>query len=100
MSKNRLDFQALLKTVTPNVYFQQPSNTNMVYPAIVYSIKDMDDKNANNHIYRSSTVYDVTVIDANPDSPIVAAIRGWNYCKYDRQFVVNGLNHTTFVIYY
>ena len=100
MAKTRLDFQALLKTITTNVYFQQPSTTNMQYPAIVYSLKSINNTKANNRIYGTSNVYDVKVIDKNPDSVIATTLMGLDFCTFDRQYVADGLNHTAFVIYF
>lgn len=96
----RVDFQRHLETITPNVYFQPPSTLTMKYPCIVYSRKSIDKSRANNKNYKMDNSYTVTVIDRNPDSPIAVAINEMDYCEFDRQFVTDGLSHTSFTLYY
>lgn len=97
---SRIEFQKLLETITPNVYFQPPSNISIKYPAIVYNRKKISKLSASNSTYKVNNSYDVTVIDRNPDSSIADKVLNLNYCEFDRQFVSNGLNHTSFTIYY
>ena len=73
---------------------------NMKYPAIVYSRSKMEKVRANNKTYILNHVYDITVIDRNPDSPIAEEILKMDYSEYDRQFCVNGLNHITITLYF
>jgi hypothetical protein len=96
----RLELQAYLKTITPNVYFQPPSNISMQYPAIVYSRQGLNKQMAANGIYRSKWQYTVTVIDKNPDSPLANKLLELDYCTFSRQFVMDGLNHISFNLYY
>ncbi len=96
----RIELQTLLQTITSNVYFQPPSNFNMSYPAIVYSRKTIETLKANDKKYKMDRSYNVTVIDRNPDSPIVDKLLELDYCEFDRQFITDGLNHTSLVIYY
>lgn len=96
----RLAFHEALTKITPNVYFQEPSNTSMKYPCIVYSRKNTSIKHANNMIYGSMIGYDVKVIDRNPNSGLANKLMSFEYSKFDRQYVNNGLNHISFVIYY
>lgn len=96
----RVEFQRFLETITPNVYFQPPTNTSIKYPAIVYSIRDIDKIRANNKTYKLNRSFDVTVIDRNPDSPIVTKLLELDYCEFDRQFTTDGLNHISLIIYY
>jgi len=98
--RSREDFNAFLKTITPNVYFQPPSTMSIKYPAIVYSRKDIEKTRANNKTYLIKNSYDVTVIDQNPDSIIASRLIGLDYCEFDRQFIKDGLNNITFIIYY
>ncbi len=83
-----------------NVYFQPPSSIQMKYPAIVYSRSNINKKNANGNPYITNLSYDVTLIDKNPDSPIVKSILEIPYCSYGRHYVSDNLNHDSFTIYY
>lgn len=97
---SRVELQNMLETFTPNVYYQPPSTLSIKYPCIIYSRKSIDNDKANNGVYREKRSYSLTVIDKNPDSPIVDKIARLEYCSYDRNFISDGLNHDTFVLYY
>ena len=99
---NRLDLQAKFESIlgSRNVYHQPPASINMKYPAIRYSRKDISARHANNGIYNSMTVYEVILIDANPDSVFVDKIAQMPYCSFDRQYAANNLNHYVFTLYF
>ena len=81
-----------------NVYFQPPENIKMKYPAIVYTRSDIKNTYADNEVYKQDNVYQITVIDANPDSDIVKKISKLPMCRYNRNFKSDNLNHDVFVI--
>ncbi len=95
---NRLELQSLLEGITPNVYFQRPSNDRMKYPCIVYTRAKINTRFANNNPYNHDTNYTVTVIDFDPDSDIVAQVAALPQCTHDRQFQNDQLNHDVFSI--
>lgn len=96
----RVELQTFLKTITKNVYFQPPTNISIQYPAIIYQRKTIQKIKADNKAYKVNRAYDVTVIDKNPDSPIAAKLLELDYCEFDRQFVTDGLNHISLILYY
>lgn len=96
----RLDLQVLLKTFTPNVYFQPPPNVDMEYPAIVYNRDHIDIRHADNSPYKHKRRYQVTVIDRDPDSDIPGKVAELPSCSYDRSFAVNDLNHDVFNLFF
>ena len=82
-------------------YFQPPSAVKMQYPAIVYSLNDIDTEYANNRIYKTSKAYTVTIIDKNPDSELVdKLLKSSIISKFDRDFTSDNLNHFVFKIMY
>lgn len=83
-----------------NVYFQPPSSVLMNYPAIVYERSSADMRHADNALYLHKCRYTVTVIDADPDSPIPRMVAALPMCRSDRHFYTDNLNHDTFEIYY
>ena len=106
MSK-REDFQAVLQDLIgvrsdgkPNVYFQPPSTVTMNYPCIIYSRNRIDTKHANNELYKYLSGYAVTVIDPDPYSDILEKILRLPYCRFDRHFTAENLNHDVYNIYY
>ena len=84
MFSRRKDFNKLLRTICPNVYFQPPDNLNLKFPAIVYNYDDVDDKFANNAKYGSIPGYQVIVIDRNPDSAIANQINNLQKSSFVR----------------
>lgn len=98
---NRLDLQTRFENIlaSRNVYFQPPASISMRYPAIKYSLNDVEITFANNGVYRNTPSYEVTLIDRNPDSEYVFKILQIPYCKFDRFYTADNLNHWTFTIY-
>lgn len=99
---SRIELQRLFEDVlgSRNVYFQPPETKKMSYPAIVYSRSSIRSKFADDGVYKLSHLYDVTLIDRNPDSEIIDKIASLPHCRYDRHYVADNLNHDTFTIFY
>lgn len=84
-----------------NVYFQPPGSVMMQYPCIRYSIARVDKRNANDKAYMHTVGYDVTVIDADPDSEIpMKILTHFPMCSLDREYASNNLNHNVLTLYY
>ena len=83
-----------------NVYFQPPASVRLNYPAIIYFRKDIDNRYADDLVYKQDAAYDVTVIDRNPDSEIVVEVSQLPTCRFDRHYDADNLNHDVFTIYY
>ena len=96
----RSELQTLLLTLAPNVYFQPPPTMVMNYPCIVYQRDYMLDEHGDNRPYRTTKRYQVTVIDRDPDSPIVDAVKQLAECTYDRFFTSHNLNHDVFKLFF
>lgn len=97
----RLDLQNELETFLDNVYFQPPSSEQMTYPCIVYAKMDKARKFGGDRIYIWTQLYQVTVIERNPDSTVADDIENqFNYCIIDQRFTVDNLYHTTLSLYY
>ena len=82
-----------------HTYFNPPPSVQMRYPAIKYSLKNINSDFANNSVYITTPSYEVTLIDENPDSEYVNKILQIPYCSFDRFYVANNLNHWTFIIH-
>lgn len=83
-----------------HVYFQPPESVKIKYPAIIYSRNDIDNRFANNDVYKQTYNYQVTVIDRDPDSEIVDKVSKLSTCRFNRHFVSDNLNHDVFILYY
>lgn len=99
---SRLELQALLEELlgSRNVYFQPPETVKLSYPAIVYSRESIENRHANDSVYKQSLRYSVTVIDKNPDSDLPLKISQLPMCRHDRSFKSDNLNHDVFTLYF
>lgn len=83
-----------------NVYFQPPAAVKMKYPAIVYHMSSVSVKYANNKPYVQSQGYVLTLITKYPNSKYYYEILCLPYCRFDRHYTANGLNHEVFTLFY
>lgn len=100
---NRIDFHRVLEGLygeNPHVYFQPPENIQMQYPAIVYNRSEINNDHSNNAVYLQEVVYQVIVIDKNPDSDIVDKISKYPTARFSRHYTSNNLNHDVFMVTY
>ena len=81
-------------------YFQPPETLKMKYPAIVYSLNDVENFYADDGVYLSKRVYSLTLIEKNPDSEYISKLLSLPTCNYDRHYVSDNLNHDVFEIYF
>ena len=81
------------------VYFQPPSNLQMTYPCITYERARVDVLHASNENYKVDRRYTVTVVDRNPDSPILDRMLSIPMCSHSTYFSVDGLNHDVYDVY-
>lgn len=108
--RTRLDFDRYIKDIVGgdvHVYFQPPSNVtgagtvvrkNMVYPALLYSVDDYDISSADNMNYRVQKNYSVTLVTKDPDDPLSDKIAMIPTCRFNRQYIADGLYHWVFII--
>lgn len=99
---SRLKLQSKLEELlgSENVYYNPPESKKMAYPAIRYTKKDIDVRRASNTIHTTKTCYEVTVISAKPDDPVIEKILELPYCSYDRPYKASNLNHDVLTLYY
>lgn len=84
-----------------NVYFQSPDSKGMKYPCIKYSLSGMDNRHANNKLYKNMNRYEVIVIDYDPDGTIhMSILNRFQMCSYDRSYKADNLNHHVLTLYY
>ena len=81
-------------------YFQPPTSVKMNYPAIVYGLDSIENTYANDGVYLSYRKYSVTVIDKDPDSPLVGKVATLPTCRFIRHYEKDNLNHDVFEIFF
>lgn len=97
----RADLQVMLEEIlgSRNVYFQPPETVKIHYPAIIYTRSNIQNKFADNSVYKQNKLYTVTVIDKDPDSEIVDKVSRLPHCRFDRHYTSDNLNHDVFTLY-
>jgi hypothetical protein len=100
MGRARLELQAILELICPNVYFQPPADVQMVYPAIVYAMDRADTKFADDRPFSVTKQYSLQLISEDPDESIFDALAELPMCAHERHFVANNLNHDVFNVYF
>ena len=98
----RLELHRILSAIpgVKKAYFQPPASVKMAYPCIVYELDDIDIRYADDKPYSAMKGYTITVIDPDPDSEIKDHVAKLPYCRFDRHYTVDNLNHETFRLYY
>lgn len=96
----REQLQAKLESILPNVYFQPPTNVQMVYPCIVYQRDRAYTEYADNEPCWIVKQYQMTMISRDPDEATWNAIAALSMCTHERFFVADNLNHDVFNIYF
>lgn len=104
MNDSRLELQDKLEEIlgSNHVYFQPPESIRLSYPCIIYERSGIDNPSADNRHYYYRFQYDVMYISKNPDTNdfIMKMLDEFEYCRYERHFVSDNLNHETFSLYF
>lgn len=83
------------------VHFQPPPTKRMKYPAIVYSLNNIDSRHADNSTYLKYKQYMVTFIHKDPDLDLFDELTGaFPMCSFDRRYIADNLYHDVYTIYY
>lgn len=97
---NRIDLHTKLEEVlgSDNVYFQPPSNLKMTYPCIVYNRALITSEFADNTAYKLKDVYDITLIEKDPDSQTSHDIMIEFLASFKANYIADSLYHNVFTI--
>jgi hypothetical protein len=102
--RTRLDFHNKLVEAlgTPYVYFQPPEDIRMHRGnRIIYSREEIPFTLADNTKYSGHTRYSVTLVSKDPDWALVQELPFlFQFCRHDRHYVADNLNHDVYIIYY
>lgn len=92
---------AELELGVKKILFQPPPSVQLEYPAIIYTRKSTFTTNADNRNYSGHTLYQIEVIDPDPDTPIVSALLNkFQMIKHVNNFKTSNLNHDVLNLYY
>ncbi len=82
-----------------NVYFQPPASVKMSYPAIRYRLYTIDNDAGDNVPYLQHYAYEIILIHKDPDNDVVEKLSKLPYCRFNRYYVAENLNHYVFILY-
>lgn len=82
-----------------HTYLDPPPSVRMRYPAIKYSLNNIDSKFANDRAYKFAPSYEVILIDTDADTQYLEPILGIPHCRFNRFYIAEGLYHWVFTIY-
>ena len=102
-SQNRLDLQALLEETSGldnDVWFQAPGKEKLRYPCLIYALDHEKTEFADNRPYHRRKRYQLTVIDADPDTLIPDSIAQLPLTTFERSFVADNLHHYIYIMYF
>lgn len=99
MAMTRLELSQRLHQICENCYYSPPS-TSLKYPCILYELTGIERKFADNIGYLKVHVYQLTVIDEDPDSELVDKVLELEHCSGPRPYKADNLNHFVFTLYW
>ena len=103
MSSRRVELGNILKSIlgNSNTYFQPSENIKLVYPCAVYDFDGVNQRSANDSVYKFDRRYSVTFISKDPDNEYYESmISALKYVRFDRRFKADNLYHDVFTVYY
>lgn len=83
-----------------HVYFDPPESVKMKYPAIRYTLSDIDNEHANNSVYKQSHAYEVVVMYDDPSCDISDKVSKLPTCSFSRHYKADNLNHDVYKIFH
>lgn len=93
------EFEKLDRVTT--VKFQPSASIKLTYPCILYSLRRLYTRMADDMPYIGKDEYTVTVVDRDPDSQIAKEIiKKFRYASFDRRYVADNLYHDVITLYY
>ena len=100
---SRIDLQSKLEDIlgSRNVYFQPPENLKIKYPAIIYSLNNINLRFADNMPYMKGKKYTVILIHTDPDNGVIDnMLAAFSYISFERNYISENLYHYVFELYF
>ena len=100
---SRIDLQSKLEDIlgSRNVYFQPPENLKIKYPAIIYSLNNINLRFADNMPDMKGKNYTVILIHTDPDNEVVDnMLAAFSYISFERNYISENLYHYVFELYF
>lgn len=81
-----------------NCYFSAPSV--LKYPCMICKLSNIRSNFANDKRYLTGHMYEITIIDENPDSKIHQRLEKIPYVSFVRFYTADNLNHWVYNLYF
>lgn len=100
--RDRIELQSMLEELlgNKNVYYNPPESVKMKYPAIRYSVNEIEKKTADDTAYLFEKSYKIIVIDSKSDNEIIEKLMRLPYCSHNSYYIADNLNHDVFTLYW
>ena len=104
MEVNRLELSDLLSSIMydcgeePHLYFQPPESVKLEYPCIVYHLRTMTAKYADDKPYTINIGYDITYITRSPASQVPTRLVKEPMFGFDRYYPADNLHHYSYTM--
>lgn len=99
MEANRLELRTKLASIMeqcgeePKLYFQPDASMTLMYPCIVYHLKTMTTRMANDRPYHKTIAFDITYITRSPASSVPDRLLDEQYVVFNRYYTAENLHH-------
>lgn len=103
MVARRIRLHTKLESIigTGHAFFQPPEEQLIGYPCVIYQLSDINTKYADNSIYQKQRVYQLILVDENPDSDYVELLLdSFEHIRFIRCYASDGLNHWVYSLYF
>lgn len=100
MAQPQLQAELTNNVGIPFAYFQPPESVRMSYPCVRYNLANKMQRHAGNEMFYTKDAYNLILMDYDPNSEYVDKLLALRYCKLDRTYAKDGLNHWVFTLYY
>lgn len=100
LAESRLSLQEVLSSICDHVYFQPGASIKLTYPAIIYRLSGIPEREADNITYKTDHRYEVTLISKNPVDERVDMLVNLPQCVMNSYFVTDNLHHWAFTVYH
>ena len=99
MEANRLELREKLSQFmldcgeTPKLYFQPPESVKLEYPCMIYHLRTMSSRKANNRPYHKTIGFDITYITRSHSSKVPDRMLDEPLFSFDRYYTAENLHH-------
>lgn len=104
MEVNRLELSTLLSSIMeecgeePHLYFQPPESVKLEYPCMIYRLRTMTSRKADDKPYYKTIGFDITYVTRSPNSSVPSRMLSEQYMNFDRYYTSENLHHYAYTI--